>query len=257
MGRSRDEVLGELGLDPEKLTVLIMAGSFGVSDILKIYEKLVGIDADCQIIVITGRNKKLYDAFGKILNNENEFETDEPPEFLRELPEDNILWTLYYSAEDSKEKITSTFRRAAEGSKPTKLFYYVDNVDDYMHSSDLIITKPGGLTTSESIACALPMAVFKAYPGQEEQNAALLEENGIGVILEKGDALTKQVSDLLNDPERLSSMRSACRRYVRRNSCENIYGLAKRLAKENTCHPERSEGTYEVNELKDSSLRSE
>ena len=229
-GKSREDTLAELGFDPDKLTVLVMAGSFGVSDILEIYEQLVDIDLDYQLIVITGRNKKLYEAFEKLLNNESEFETDEIPELLKELPEDGVLWTLYNNGLLAREKITSTFRRSTEKTKPTKLFYFIDNVDDYMHASDLIITKPGGLTTSESIACALPMAVFQAYPGQEMQNANLLVDYGIGVILEKDGNVTEQVGALLNKPEKLADMREACRKYVRKNSCANIYELAKKLA---------------------------
>lgn len=231
-GRSRDEVLKELGFDKEKLTVLIMAGSFGVTDILEIYESLQEIDLDYQIIVITGRNKKLYDTFEKLLNSEEEIVTPEEPEFIKHMSEDNIIRIIYNSGEDVFETLTSPFKRKNVKYKPTKLFYFIDNVDDYMHASDLIITKPGGLTTSESIACALPMAVFKAYPGQEEQNAALLEENDIGVILENSKNAAETVGALLKDTNRLLSMRDSCRKYVRRNSCQNIYELAKKLAEQ-------------------------
>lgn len=228
-GRSREEVLDELGFSRDKRTVLVMAGSFGVSDVLGIYESLLGIELDYQMIVITGRNKKLFDAFEKLLNNEEEIITDDEPEFIKSLSEDNIIRILYNSSENAKERLTSTFRRSNHKHKPTRLFYFVDNVDDYMHASDLIITKPGGMTTSESIACALPMAVFKAYPGQEEQNAALLVENDIGVILDKNTA-AKQVGELIADDEKLQTMRESCRKYVRKNSCENIFNLAKKLA---------------------------
>lgn len=229
-GRSREEVLAELDFDPKKPTVMIMAGSFGFSDILRIYESLVNIDVDFQLIVITGRNKRLYDAFEKLLSSEGEFEADDEPELLRRFGEDSLLRFFYYQGELAKERITSTFRRTTNNKKPTKLFYFVDNVDDYMHASDLIITKPGGLTTSESIACALPMAIFMAFPGQEELNASLLSENGTAVILEKGASVTDQIGDLLRHPEKLEAMRESCRRYGMKNSCENIYRLAKKLA---------------------------
>lgn len=229
-GRKREEVLAELEFDPAKRTVLIMAGSFGVTDILEIYENLLTIDVDYQIIVITGRNKKLYDAFGELLNNAEEIVTEEEPEFLKELEEDSILRFMYNQSENVREKLTQTFRHTIANHKPTKLFYFIDNVDDYMHASDLIVTKPGGLTTSESIACALPMVVFKAYPGQEEQNAALLVENNIGVIMEKSSEAANTVGALLKDDTRLREMRESCRRFVHKNSCEHIYELAKELA---------------------------
>lgn len=232
-GKSREEVLEELGFDKDKLTVLIMAGSFGVTDILEIYENLQKIDVDYQIIVITGRNQKLYDAFQMLLNDEKEFVTEEEPELLRRFPDDNVLRYMYYQTESVVEQLNRTFRRTIEDHKPTKLFFFINNVDDYMHASDLIVTKPGGLTTSESIACALPMVVFKAYPGQEEQNAALLVENNIGVILEESGKAAETVGSLLKDRDKLESMRESCRSYVRKNSCQNIIELAQRLAQEN------------------------
>ena len=233
-GRPREEVLTELGLSPDKLTALVMAGSFGVTEVLKIYEKLVNIDVDYQLIVITGKNQRLYNAFEKMLGSDSEFETVDDPEQLVSVPDDSVVRKLYDESEgeEEKAKLTSIFRRTTVNRKPTKLFFFVDNVEDYMHASDLIITKPGGLTTSESIASALPMAVFQAYPGQEKQNAEILAENGIAIALDKGDAVTAQVGELLEHPEKLREMKENCRRYVRKNSCENIYALAKRLAEE-------------------------
>lgn len=244
-GKQREDVLTELGFDKDKLTVLIMAGSFGVTDILEIYENLLKIEVDYQIIVITGRNKKLYDAFEKILNNEKEIETEEEPELLRLFPNDNILRLMYNQTENIREILTKTFSHVPENKKPTKLFYFINNVDDYMHASDLIVTKPGGLTTSESIACALPMVVFKAYPGQEEQNAELLVENNIAVTLDESAKADEIVGALLQNREKLNAMRESCRRYVRKNSCKNICELAEQLAKE---YAEKSEETADTTE---------
>ena len=168
-----------------------------------------------------------------LLNDEEEFVTEEEPELLRRFPDDNVLRYMYYQTESVVEQLNRTFRRTIEDHKPTKLFFFINNVDDYMHASDLIVTKPGGLTTSESIACALPMVVFKAYPGQEEQNAALLVENNIGVILEESGKAAETVGSLLKDRDKLESMRESCRSYVRKNSCQNIIELAERLAQEN------------------------
>ena len=47
-------------LKPDKPTVLIMAGSFGVSNILRIYNNIIKVNLDFQIIVITGKNERLY-----------------------------------------------------------------------------------------------------------------------------------------------------------------------------------------------------
>ena len=228
-GRSREEVLDELEFSRDKRTVLMMAGSFGVTDILKIYDDLLKIDLDFQIIVITGRNKRLYEAFEKIINQEKEIETPDEPEFIRNLNEGSVIRAIYIDSETPVDSATSTFHASGGKSKATRLFFYIDNVDDYMHAADIIITKPGGLTTSESIACALPMVVFKAVPGQEEQNASVLVANDIGVVLEKNADTAKTVGDLLGDSERLAAMRNNCRKYLRKNSSRNIYELAKKL----------------------------
>ena len=81
-----EETYQRLGFSKDKPTVLVMAGSFGVNDILKIYENLVEIDVDYQIIVITGKNQKLYDAFDKLLSRqEKEFETSDYSQLFSDL----------------------------------------------------------------------------------------------------------------------------------------------------------------------------
>ena len=59
----RDALLEDLRLDPALPTVLFMAGSFGVANIIKLYRELADTDVKMQIIVITGRNQRLYEAF--------------------------------------------------------------------------------------------------------------------------------------------------------------------------------------------------
>ncbi|MBQ8538483.1 MAG: galactosyldiacylglycerol synthase [Ruminococcus sp.] len=230
------ETMDRLGFSHDKPTVLIMAGSFGVTDILKIYEHLVELDIDYQIIVITGKNQKLYDAFEKMLgSNEKEFETHDYSQLFSGLSDVNIARMIYEHSEQLRHelssKLTKTFRRSTDKTKPTKLFYFVDNVEDYMHISDLIITKPGGLTTSESLACGLPMAVFKAFPGQEAQNADFLTEKQAAIVLEKGEKGAQQIKELLSDPQKLKLMKENCRGCAKVNSSEHIYNLMKDLVK--------------------------
>ena len=50
----------------------------------------------------------------------------------------------------------------------TKLILFTQKVEQYMQASDLIITKPGGLTVTEALASNLPLLVFNSIPGQEE-----------------------------------------------------------------------------------------
>lgn len=232
------ETIQRLDFDKNKPTVLIMAGSFGVTDILKIYENLVEIDLDYQIIVITGKNHRLYEAFEKLLSRDiKEFETHDYSQLFEGLSDANIAKLVFEHSKQLRQelnaKLTKTFRRSTDKTKPTKLFYFVDNVEDYMHISDLIITKPGGLTTSESLACALPMAVFKAFPGQEAQNADFLVDKRAAIVLEKGAKGAQQIEQLLCDPDTLSKMKENCRNCAQIHSTERIYSLLKDIVKSN------------------------
>lgn len=231
-----EETYQRLGFSKDKPTVLVMAGSFGVNDILKIYENLVEIDVDYQIIVITGKNQKLYDAFDKLLSRqEKEFETSDYSQLFSDLSDANIAKLIYEYSEQLRAelaaKLHSTFHRSTDKTKPTSLFYFVDNVEDYMHISDLIITKPGGLTTSESLACALPMAVFQAFPGQEAQNADWLVQKNAAIVLEKGENGAKQIEELLKSPETLQQMKLCCADCAQIHSAQRIYSLMKDIVK--------------------------
>lgn len=59
---------------------------------------------------------------------------------------------------------------------------WTDKIDEYMRISDLIITKPGGLTTTECIMLQKPIIAISPIPGQEEYNAEYILENKFGVI---------------------------------------------------------------------------
>jgi processive 1,2-diacylglycerol beta-glucosyltransferase len=81
-------------------------------------------------------------------------------------------------------------------------------IERIMAVSDLAITKPGGLTTSECLAVGLPMIVVSPIPGQEERNADFLLENGAALKACDAGALAWRVDRLLREPERMAVMHS-------------------------------------------------
>jgi processive 1,2-diacylglycerol beta-glucosyltransferase len=85
-------------------------------------------------------------------------------------------------------------------------------IERLMTASDVAITKPGGLTTSECLAMGLPMIVVSPIPGQEERNADFLLENGAGLKACDGGALTYRASLLLQEPDRIERLRENARR---------------------------------------------
>lgn len=93
---------------------------------------------------------------------------------------------------------------------PGRLFPqgFTDKVERMMACADLVITKPGGLTTSECLAMGLPMIVNAPIPGQEERNADFLLEHGAALKAVDGVALEYRIKLLLERPEQLAQMRS-------------------------------------------------
>lgn len=93
---------------------------------------------------------------------------------------------------------------------PDRLFPqgFTKQVERLMACSDLVITKPGGLTTSECLALGLPMIVNSPIPGQEERNADFLLEQGVALKAYDDISLAYRVKHLLNDTAKLSAMRS-------------------------------------------------
>ncbi len=219
----KKEHLAEMGFDPDLPTVLVMAGSFGVTDILKMYENINELDLGFQIIVITGRNKKLFDKFNSILSCNENMRVGR-----REM---NFNYDKEPTRKEEKMNIT----------KKTKLIYFTDEVHKYMQLSDLIITKPGGLTVTESLACCLPMVLFRGIPGQETDNTEYLCNNNLAISVRK-NTVADTLFQLLKYPDRLLSMRESCERLNNKDSAYKVFELIKRTA-------ENAKGTVTYNGL--------
>jgi len=103
-----------------------------------------------------------------------------------------------------------------------KTFGYTDKMDELMKISDLFIGKPGGLTTSEALACGLPMCIFSPIPGQEERNTDHLLEDGIAIKCNELTTLPYKIDILLDDPTRLDRMRAAATAHGRPHAARTV-----------------------------------
>ncbi|WP_250515946.1 glycosyltransferase [Caballeronia sp. INDeC2] len=160
--RERAACAAEIGLDPERRTLLMMSGGAGLGALDTLAARLLRMDGDFQLIALAGRNEAMLGA-------------------LRQLSE------------------SYPGRLHASGFTP--------NVERLMACSDLVITKPGGLTTSECLAMHLPMIVNAPIPGQEERNADFLLEQGVALKAVDAVGLEYRVRGLLRDPSKLDDMR--------------------------------------------------
>jgi processive 1,2-diacylglycerol beta-glucosyltransferase len=98
----------------------------------------------------------------------------------------------------------------------------IDYIDDLIVASDLIITKAGGLITSEILARGKPMVIVDPIPGQEEQNADVIEAAGAGVQFRLLEMVAPAIDYLLKNPERLAAMQREAQRLGRPNAAVAI-----------------------------------
>ena len=113
----------------------------------------------------------------------------------------------------SIEKIAR--RRKMDALPVTTVVGFTTEMDEFMAAADLMIGKPGGLTTSESLVKGLGWVVVNPIPGQEEKNAIYLLEQGVGVWSDNLYTLAFKVRSVLEDPGRLETMRKNALRLAR------------------------------------------
>ena len=99
---------------------------------------------------------------------------------------------------------------------------YTRDMDEYMSASDLIVGKPGGLTTCEALAKGLVFVIANPIPGQEERNADHLLGQGAAIRSNNPATLGYKIEQLINDPARLATMRKNALKFARPNSAFDI-----------------------------------
>jgi processive 1,2-diacylglycerol beta-glucosyltransferase len=99
---------------------------------------------------------------------------------------------------------------------------YTNKVERLMACADLVITKPGGFTTSECLAMGLPMILNAPIPGQEEHNANFLLEEGVAMNAFDMVTLEYRIQYLLKHPAKLEQMRIKARSLGRPNAASHV-----------------------------------
>jgi processive 1,2-diacylglycerol beta-glucosyltransferase len=97
----------------------------------------------------------------------------------------------------------------------THILGFTDQIDELMAVADLVVSKPGGLTTSETLARGAAMVIVNPTPGQESRNSDYLLENGAAIKVNNLATLTHKVGPLLDNPERLAQLKANARRLGR------------------------------------------
>jgi processive 1,2-diacylglycerol beta-glucosyltransferase len=117
---------------------------------------------------------------------------------------------------------------------PLRVRSFVDNVFDYMHASDVLLSKPGGLTSSEALAARLPMVLVKPLPGQEERNTRYLVSRKAAIRAAGPRGIGRAVSEVLGSGPTAQRVRASIEALRRpdaaRDVAERVSALAPRRA---------------------------
>jgi processive 1,2-diacylglycerol beta-glucosyltransferase len=93
----------------------------------------------------------------------------------------------------------------------TRVLGFVDDMHHLMAAADLVLTKPGGLTTSEALALGRPLFILNPIPGQESANSDFLLERGAAVKVNRIEDLPFRLAEIL-DSSKLRGMARAAKR---------------------------------------------
>lgn len=124
--------------------------------------------------------------------------------------------------EELRAKLESNAAR--EGEARVIPVGYTREMDEYMSAADLIVGKPGGLTTCEALAKGLVFVIVNPIPGQEERNSDHLLENGCAVRSNNPATLGYKIERLLEDPKRMDAMRRNALDFARPRAAFDIAG---------------------------------
>jgi processive 1,2-diacylglycerol beta-glucosyltransferase len=179
--KDKQEMRSNHGLAPDRTTILLSAGGFGVGSVDALVTALLPLQHRTQVVAICGRNEELKKRLTRLA--------------ARTEPEATVL---------------------------LKPFGYTNQMDELMTASDLVLGKPGGLTTCEALSKGLVFVIVNPIPGQEERNSDHLLENAVAIRCNNLPTLSYKLDRLLADPKRFAAMQANAKRMARPNAAKEI-----------------------------------
>jgi processive 1,2-diacylglycerol beta-glucosyltransferase len=123
----------------------------------------------------------------------------------------------------NNQKLTQKLSSVATAH--VKILGFVNNMNEYMVASDVLITKPGGLSISEALVVGLPLIFFSAIPGQETNNIRTLKAFGVGVSGLKVFEIAQEIQALKASAAHLEAAKDKIKKIARPNSVCDIIRL--------------------------------
>lgn len=107
-------------------------------------------------------------------------------------------------------------------NKYMKLYEYIDFVDELMNVADCILSKPGGITISESLAKGVPIVMIDPLPGIEDRNVEFLLNNGAALYVTKTYMVNEALGLLLTSPKRCNTITEAIKSLAKPNATKDL-----------------------------------
>lgn len=168
-------MLQKFKMEPERTTLLITSGSFGLGPYAEILNYLKQFQDKVQCLVICGNNEAM---------------------------------------EHALKRETYTF--------PVKVFGFVKNMPELMEASDLLLAKPGGSTTVESLAKGIPMVIIKPIPGQESRNARFLKSHDVSFSLNEPRDIVTILEHVFSDNNILQDKKEKVREVAKPYAADDL-----------------------------------
>ncbi len=128
----------------------------------------------------------------------------------------------------SNERMKRRLERLTNDDERIDIYGFVDNMHEFMDQADAIVTKPGGLTTSESIVKNLPMIIPYFIPGQEGDNKDFLVKNNMAIYVKDKKRIREVVEDLVVNKDKLKKMADNMRKVSANYSIDKIIELIEK-----------------------------
>jgi processive 1,2-diacylglycerol beta-glucosyltransferase len=145
---------------------------------------------------------------------------------LDKLPQPFDIIAIAGKNADLRERLE---RQGHKLRHPTKIIGFAENIHELMSIAEVLVTKPGGITTAEALTKAVPMIIINPIPGQEQKNTDVLLANGVAVQARRPAAVAEYVGQFLRDPEKTRQMRRAARPLSRpfaaEDAARDLYAL--------------------------------
>lgn len=130
-------------------------------------------------------------------------------------------------------------KRQIEGFKSKHQVHvipYTEKFTDYLRASDVILSKAGGLTMSEALACETPILVYQPVPGHEEHNTAFLMEFGTAVKAEKLGDVAESLQRILSDEDYYQVLVQNARKLKKPHAAKHIAAVIQDLERKKQVH---------------------